>query len=298
MGQKLLSGIYSAIFSVYDRDMNVKTDTVYNLVDYQLANGLKGFYVCGNTGECSVLPASTRMEMLECVVKANRGRGQIIAHIGAAHFDQTKSLLTHACGLKIDAVASLPPALGRYYGADETFEYYKWLSQNSRYPVYAYITPVLNCDPVQFARRLMRLDNVAGIKLTISDYYAFGTITCETGDRLNILNGPDETMICGLALGADGAIGTSYNYMPATATAIYDNFRKGNIDAARRHQRLLNRYIDINFGKSIAFWKAGMTALGFDMGYTVFPCIMPDEKTVCELKQKLEKTGLPGIAQG
>ena len=46
-----------------------------------------------------------------------------------------------------------------------------------------------------------------------------------------------------------------YNYMPATATAIYDNFRKGNIDDARRYQRLLNRYIDVNFGKSIAFWK-------------------------------------------
>ena len=154
--------------------------------------------------------------------------------------------------------------LQQYYGADETFEYYKWLSQNSRYPVYAYITPVLNCDPVQFARRLARLDNVAGIKLTISDYYAFGAITAETGDRLNILNGPDETMICGLALGADGAIGTSYNYMPATATAIYDNFRKGNIDDARRYQRLLNRYIDVNFGKSIAFWKTILSSLKWD----------------------------------
>ena len=53
--------------------MKIKTETVEKIVDYQLKNGLKGFYVCGNTGECSVLPASTRMEMLESIVKANGG---------------------------------------------------------------------------------------------------------------------------------------------------------------------------------------------------------------------------------
>lgn len=101
-------------------------------------------------------------------------------------------------------MASLPPSLTKYYAADEIFEYYKWLAANSRYPVYAYITPVLNCDPVVFAQKLATLDNIAGIKLTISDYYAFGNIVAATGDKLNILNGPDETMICGLSLGADG----------------------------------------------------------------------------------------------
>lgn len=295
MKEKQFKGVYSAIFSVYDENMKVKTDTVEKIVDYHLSNGLKGFYVCGNTGECSVLPAPTRMKMLETVVKANAGRGQIMAHIGATHFDETKRLLEHANEQKVDAIASLPPALNKYYNKDEIFEYYKWLSENSKYPVFAYITPVLNCDPVEFARKLATLDNVAGIKLTISDYYAFGRITAETGNRLNILNGPDETMICGLISGADGAIGTSYNYMAKTAVGIYDNFNSGNLEAARQNQRTLNLYIGENYGKSIAFWKAGMTALGFDMGYTVFPCIMPDEKEFKEFKARLEKIGLPNV---
>lgn len=296
MKQKQFKGIYSAIFSVYDKDMRVKKNTVEKIVDYHLNNGLKGFYVCGNTGECSVLPAPTRNEMLETVVKANRGRGQIMAHIGATHFDEVKALLEHANGQKIDAVASLPPALNKYYREDEIFDYYKWLSDNSKFPVYAYITPVLNCDPVEFARKLATLDNVAGIKLTISDYYAFGRITAETGDRLNILNGPDETMICGLISGADGAIGTSYNYMPKNAAGIYDSFMRGDIVAAREYQRKLNLYINENFGKSnIARWKASMTAIGFDMGYTVFPCHMPDECEIKDFTEKLKKIGLPEV---
>ena len=91
--------------------MNVKKDTVEKMVDYQLKNGVKGFYVGGNTGECTVLPAKTRKQMLETVVDANDGRGKIMAHIGAGHFDEVMDLLEHANGQKIDAIASLPPAL-------------------------------------------------------------------------------------------------------------------------------------------------------------------------------------------
>ena len=47
-----------------DMNLNVKKDTVKKLVDYNLNNWLKGFYVCGNTGECVVLPSKTRIELL------------------------------------------------------------------------------------------------------------------------------------------------------------------------------------------------------------------------------------------
>ena len=51
---KLLEGVYSALFSVYDENLNVKKDTVEKMINYQLENGIKGFYVGGATGECVV----------------------------------------------------------------------------------------------------------------------------------------------------------------------------------------------------------------------------------------------------
>ena len=108
--EKAFTGIYSAIFSVYDKNMNVKKDTVAKMVDYQLAGGIKGFYVGGNTGECTILPAKTRKQMLDAVVDANDGRSKIMAHIGAGHFDEVMDLLEHVNTKKIDAIASLPPA--------------------------------------------------------------------------------------------------------------------------------------------------------------------------------------------
>ncbi|MBR2329670.1 MAG: dihydrodipicolinate synthase family protein [Clostridia bacterium] len=169
--EKLFTGIHSAIFSIYDENMNVKKDSVAKLVEYQLDAGLQGFYVGGNTGECTVLPAKTRKQMLETVVDVNDGRGKIMAHIGAGHFDEVMDLLDHANHQKIDAIASLPPSLCSYYGHKETIEYYKTLAKNSKYPVYAYVTPITmqHSELYSFAKELSAIENVAGLKITIPD---------------------------------------------------------------------------------------------------------------------------------
>ena len=287
--EKLFTGIHSAIFSVYDENMDVKKDTVAKMVDYQLGAGIKGFYVGGNTGECTVLPAKTRKQMLETVVEANDGRGKIMAHIGAGHFDEVMDLLEHANQQKVDAIASLPPSLSSYYGHKETIEYYKVLAKNSKYPVYAYVTPVTmqHSELYSFAKELSAIDNIAGLKITIPDYYRFARVNQIDGGRLNNLNGPDEMMLSSLAIGADGAIGTTYNLVPKVAVKIYDSFQKGDLKTALTYQNKLNEFITVMLGGNMAYWKAGLTLLGFDMGYTVFPATPVNEDDLKTLKEKL-----------
>jgi dihydrodipicolinate synthase/N-acetylneuraminate lyase len=95
---------------------------MHKLVDFQAENGIAGFYVGGNTGECSILPNKTRMDVLEAVMEENKG-GKIIAHIGAGHFDDTCQLLEHANSCNVDAVASLPPSLTGYYNDEEAHSF-------------------------------------------------------------------------------------------------------------------------------------------------------------------------------
>ena len=290
---KLLQGVYSALFSVYDENLNVKKDSVQKLVDYQLDNGIKGFYVCGATGECVVLPAKTRKQMLEASIEANNGRGQIIAHIGAGHFDETMDLLEHANHLDIDAVSSLPPSLMGYYSPKEIVEYYKTLASKSKHPVYAYINPyvasVLSSNLLNFAKEMSNIDNMAGLKISIADYYTFGNITELVGDKLNILNGPDECMICGLSVGADGAIGTNYNFLPKLAVEIYDKFKANDTLGALSAQRKLNAVIRVALGGNMDRWKDIMRLMGFDMGYTVYPASKQTEEELAKFKSDLEK---------
>jgi len=290
---KLLEGVYSAIFSVYDENLNVKRDTVNKLVEYQLEGGLKGFYVGGNTGECTVLPKKTRMQMLEAVVDANAGRGQIIAHVGAGHFDEVMDLLEHANSLPIDAIASLPPSLQAYYKPNEIIEYYKILAKKSKKPVYAYVTPVLTCDVVEFAKTIAKIDNIIGLKISIPNYYMFGRVSQINDGNLNILNGPDETMVCGLISGADGAIGTSYNICPKLAVSIYEAFKKGDFVKARELQNKLNNTVItplINGGSNLAGWKGVMSCMGFDMGHNVTPSRCLEKEDLKRLKDYLDRS--------
>ena len=291
--EKAFTGIHSAIFSVYDENMKVVKKTVEKIVQDQLASGIQGFYVGGNTGECTVLPSTTRKEMLETVIDANKGRGKIMAHIGAGHFDEVMDLLKHANEQKIDAIASLPPSLCSYYGHKETIEYYKILAKESKYPVYAYVTPVTmqHSELYSFANELSQIENVAGLKITIPDYFKYALVNQIDGGRLNNLNGPDEMLICGLSIGADGAIGTTYNIVPKLAVKIYDSFKKGDMKTALEYQNKLNKFIQTMFGfvngRGIGYWKACLTLLGYDMGHTVFPSIPVTQEDLLSLKERL-----------
>jgi N-acetylneuraminate lyase len=291
--EKAFTGIHSAIFSVYDEQMNVKKETVAKMVEGQLEAGVLGFYVGGNTGECTVLPAKTRKQMLEAVVEVNKGRGKIMAHIGAGHFDEVMDLLEHANTQKIDAIASLPPSLSSFYNHKDTIEYYKALAKASKVPVYAYVTPVTmqHSELYSFAKELSEIDNIAGLKITIPDYFKFALVNEIDGGRLNNLNGPDEMLLSSLAIGADGAIGTTYNIVPKLAVKIYDSFKKGDLKTALEYQNKLNHFIQTMFGfvngRGLGYWKACLSLLGYDMGYTVFPSSQVTKEDLEILKEKL-----------
>lgn len=294
MKEKLFTGIHSALFSIYDEKMDVKRDTVAKLVDYQLAGGVSGFYVGGNTGECTVLPNKTRKQMLETVAEANAGRGRIMAHIGAGHFDDVMDLLEHANWQRIDAVASLPPSLQSYYDHQETIAYYRCLAKASKHPVYAYVTPISlqHSDLLAFAWELSRIEGIAGIKVTIPDYYRFALINRIDGGRLNNLNGPDEMLLCGLSVGADGAIGTTYNVIPKIAVKVYENYRRGDMKTALLYQNRLNDFVRVLMPyNGTEYWKAPLAWLGFDVGYTVFPTQPIPPQAMEKLKAELEEIG-------
>ncbi len=283
-------GVYSAIFSIYDENMKVKKASIEKLMKYNLDNGLLGFYVGGGTGECTVLPNRVRKEMLE-TVKENAGKDvKIITHVGAGHFEDTMELVEHSNAVGVDAISSLPPALTAYYSPQETIEYYRILAEKSNSPVLAYVNPILKCDIMWFAEEIMKIDNILGMKMTIPDYFLFSNLRAKFGEKLNLLNGPDETLMAGLSFGADGGIGLTYNIMPMYAAGIYDCFQKRDWDGAMAIQMKMNRVIEALLGGNMARWKVAMELMGFDMGYTVAPAHLPTKEEKEEIAKKLAET--------
>jgi len=286
-------GMYAATFSLYDKQLNVLQDSVKQLIAYNEANGLRGFYVGGNTGECLTLPNRTRKQMLETVKACAKAESQIIAHVGAGHLDDVEDLIDHANGIGVDAIASLPPSLTAYYKADEIISYYKHIAALSKAPVLAYVTPVLNCDLSWFGEQIMQIDNIIGLKVSIPNYYTFEKLKTINGGNINILNGPDECLLAGLSMGADGAIGTTYNLLPKAAADAYAQFKAGDLTAALASQHDLNRFIDVllGIGYGIGGWKSVLRELDIDPGYTVAPAKPVTDEMYAVLREKLAANG-------
>lgn len=282
-------GMYSALFSIYDENYKVKKDSVKALMEYNQKNGIDGFYVGGATGECVVLPNRTRIEMLETAVE-NKKDSKIIAHIGAGHFEDTKELVLHANSLNIDAIASLPPALMAYYNEEETVEFYKEIASLTDKPVMAYIQSFYSGNVVKLAEKLMAIPNVVGIKLTVPNYYLFEQIR-RNFPEINLLNGPDESVLAGLVCGADGGIGTTYNLLPGPAAKLYSAFVKGDIKTARENQHKINALIDVLLGGKRPQWKEVLRFIDIDPGYTAFPAVNLTDIEKDELKKKVIACG-------
>ena len=267
----LFRGIMPALVSPVDDNGNVLVKETEKLVKWQLSQGVNGFYICGSTGEGLLLKPETRKELLEVVVGAAEGK-PVISHVGAIDLPTTLDLAAHARKAGAAAVSSIPPIYFAY-GENEVIDYYKAVAGAAEIPLVMYGVGLANTKlSVSLVEKLMQVENIIGIKWTYPDYYAMGCLKDINGGNINVINGPDEMLVCGLAIGADAGIGTTYNVMPALFVRLYNAFNAGKVDEARKIQQAINRVITVILKyNGIASTKVLLESMGFEVGQCTKP---------------------------
>lgn len=268
-------GVMSALVSCIDENENVKEDSMRRLMNWHLDEGFSGFYLTGGTGEGPALQKETRKRIVEIAKDEATRRGgkcDLIAHVGAIDLTTAVELAKHAGEVGMDAISSVPPFFF-HYGEQQIADYYKALSDASGLPVLMYASPLSGVEiTYDMVDRLMNIPNMIGLKWTNYNYFTMHRIKELRGGNINVINGPDECLLCGLSMGADGGIGATYNVMPKVFTAIYENFKAGNFEAAQAAQFKANKLIEIliKFGVVVGI-KDALEMIGFDCGYQVYP---------------------------
>lgn len=277
MNKILFKGIMPAMPTPIDENERLIAPTVKKLMDYQYRAGIHGFYVGGATGEGPVLPVSTRMALCETAVEANENRGKLILQIGGPNFTDVKALIKHANTTSVDALSAMAPNAYFPHSDRELVEYYKRLASLTDKPILIYVTKLMLGNNLQtLFTDLMQVKNIIGLKFTLPNYYLLSLLKMVNGGNINVINGPDEMLISGLAMGADGGIGTTYNIMPEKYVALYNAFTNGEIEKARALQYEINRIVRVllTVGDGAAALKNTKLALnlaGFEMGNCAFP---------------------------
>ena len=111
--------------------------------------------------------------------------------------------------------------------------------------------------------------------------------------KWDILHGFDEELLCGLSLGAKGAVGSTFNYLAPLYLKIMKAFEVGNMEEAREYQFKSIRFIEIliRYGGGVIGGKPIMKFLGLDCGRLRAPAHNYSENELSSYKSELEEIG-------
>ena len=240
-----IGGVIPATVTPFTADDRINEEAMLRLLDWNMEQGAEAFFIGGSSAECFLLSREERMQTFEIASK-RKDRAYLVAHAGAVSTGEAETYARCARQLGFDAVAATPPF---YYGFSpkEIYAYYEQIARAAEMPVLIYNFPGntgksfdLN-DPV--TRKLFRSDFILGIKHTNQVVYQMERIR-HLNPKLKILNGFDETMVAGLALGADGSIGSTFNFMLPHYLTVYRLFHEGRINEAREAQVRANNIME------------------------------------------------------
>lgn len=249
MTDKLARGIWPALCTGFDDQAeHVDADRVRALVRTLIEAGSNGFFVCGGTGEGRVMSVPERMSMAEIVADEVAGAIPLILQVGGTTTEDAVELAQHAAHLQgIDAVASVAP-VERPNDLAAAVDHYAAIGGASKLPFYVYwlmgeADQRITADG--FLDAMKAVPNFTGVKFTDNNLYLFGQLIERSGGSINAISGPDEMALPAMVMGAEAAIGTTYNIMPRLYLQMRAAFEDGRLAEAMQCQRRANQVIRI-----------------------------------------------------
>ena len=245
--EKLVRGIWPALCTAFDDSgEHVDADRQRALVRALVDTKIQGFFVCGGTGEGRAMSLRERREVAEVVAEEVAGAVRIVLHAGGTSTENAVELARHAARLKgVDAVASVAP-VDAPNDLEAAVAHYAALGAATDLPFYVYWLrreADAKATADSFLDAMQAVPNFAGVKFTDHNLYLFGQLVDRSGGGVNAISGPDELALAAMVMGADAAIGSTYNVMPKIFLQMRRAFDSGDLADARRCQVEANRVI-------------------------------------------------------
>ncbi len=287
-----MDGAYAALFTPFSADNHVNPDMIEKVMEYGIANGLRGFYLTGSTGEGFLLSEEERKLVMKKAVEVSKGRCKLIAHVGCLATDDAVKLARYAADVGMDWISSVAPV---YFGQsfEAAYRHYKMISEATDLPFMVYsIGQAL--EPERDVR-FFDLKNVKGMKYTGRDYYAAQCLTRKLDKEAIFFAGCDEQLLCGLVLGNvfSGGIGTTYNIIPKHFADICALAKAGDFKAAAIKQEEANRVVELMIeSENWSTRKAMMRYIGLDCGACRAPYAPLSEEEYDAFVKRFEAMGI------
>lgn len=266
-----LQGLIAATNTPFKSDYELDLERIPSLTEYLIGQKLSGLFVCGSTGEFSSMNTPERKAVAEAFVKAAAGRIPVIVHIGSSAVRESQELASHAQSIGADAIAAVAPFYFKPGSVAELVGILAPISQAApNLPFYFYHIPALtgvNLPMLDFLKAADKaIPTLAGIKFTHENLMDYQLSLNYNRQRYQLLFGRDEILLSALALGAEGGVGSTYNYAAKLYHQLIAAFKAGDLAKAQNLQLLSQKLVLIlgRFGSSTG--KQIMELIGQPVG--------------------------------
>lgn len=293
-----LTGLVAATHTPFHADGSLNLAIVEKQAAHLLANGVRTAFIGGSTGESHSLSLEERRALAKRWFEVTRGSEiKVVVHVGSNCLADATALAREAQELGARAVSALSPSYFKPRSLDVLIDCCAQIAGAApATPFYFYDIPVLTgvnlAMPEFLAAAKERIPNLAGLKFTNPDLMSY-QLCLRAGDgKFDCPWGIDEALLAALAMGATGAVGSTYNFAAPIYLRLMAAFAKGDLTAARAEQfrsvQLIQALARHGYMGAAKFL---MKELGVDVGPARLPnsSLKPEQATA--LRAELESLG-------
>ncbi|MFA0412950.1 dihydrodipicolinate synthase family protein [Vibrio renipiscarius] len=297
---KKLTGLIAAPHTPFDINNKVNFGAIDQIAEVLIAQGVKGAYVCGTTGEGIHCSVEERKAIAERWVKAADGKLDLILHTGALSIVDAIELTEHAETLDILATSAIGPCFFKPGSVDDLVEYCAQIAAAAPSKGFYYYHSGMsgvNLDLEQFLiKGGERIENLSGAKFNHVDLYEYQRCVRVANGKYDIPFGVDEFLPAGLAVGAVGAVGSTYNYAAPLYLEIIEAFNRGD---QAKVTALMDKVIAIirvlvEYG-GVAAGKVAMQLHGIDAGNPRTPIRSLTDAQKADVLAKMRDAGFMNL---
>lgn len=285
-----LSGPFSAIFTPFDSENRVNFEMLSRIAEFQIRCGIRGFFVCGSTGEGLLLSEDERVAVVRQMVEHCRGRATVIAHVGHPSSDFAANLAKQSAEVGADWIASVAPI---YHGTTfaGAIRHYTQIAAATDLPFMIYSIGA-EIEPKRDVR-FFDIPHVHGMKYTGANFFSVQQLARIMDRDITLMSGFDEQFVAAQSFGFDGGIGSTYNFAPKYYADIYRLYHENDIVQASQVQAEVNKvtHLMIEY-ENWSYRKAIMRYIGFDCGPYRAPYAPISESEYDAYAQRLDELGV------
>ncbi|HLA10178.1 MAG TPA: 4-hydroxy-tetrahydrodipicolinate synthase [Pyrinomonadaceae bacterium] len=291
-----LRGCATALVTPFTSDGSIDESRLRDLIEYQIAGGIRLLVPCGTTGESVTMSEEEDQFVIRTTIETASGRAKVIAGTGSNSTNAAIEYSKAAQALGVDAVLIVAP----YYNKptqEGLYEHFRTVAESvGDLPVVIYNVPGRTSSNIsaQTTLKLARtVENIVGIKEASGNLSQIMEILRGRPANFRVISGDDSLTLALIALGGDGLISVASNETPNLMSQLINLALEGRWDEARAlHYRLLP-LLEVNFIESSPGpVKAALAMMGLVEEYFRLPLVPIQEHSRSKVREVLTELGL------